>query len=737
MLKRMKLAPKMALVIGAILTAILTILIVITVAVSGKAIDQAVRGELDAVSKSNALQLQEIFNSADTATTNMQGYINKAYDSISKDPSLMNMPVEEAAIAMCQSEIYGRTLTAVNYDVEQFMLGTARNTTAGNEDIAGIGVLFEPHAFQSDLENYAFYIFETDVDEKVEPAGTYAAYSEEPYYREVIETKRTIVTEPYEDEGVIMITYSTPIFFGDTVKGVVVADINVNNFKKVDTTSERYKTMYATIYDEHGMIIYDSEDSTSTGKNISDFTTRTNELQSIQTSMAGSEAFQIETTREDGRKVTRFFNPIQAGSETWWSLTAVDTTDINEAVFSTAFLLIMLSLMALAVIIVALVLVLKKLLAPMKAVVKAAEDIASGNLDVQITATSQDEIGVLSNAFQGMANTLKAIIADADYLLSEMSDGNFRIMTREEDHYVGDYQGLLLAIRKINRNLSDTLSQINVASDQVSSGSDQVSSGAQALSQGATEQASSVEELAASIAEISAQVKENAQNANLASTKMTTTSEDITKSNEIMQELIGAMDNISQSSQEIGKVIKTIEDIAFQTNILALNAAVEAARAGTAGKGFAVVADEVRNLATKSSEAAKSTTELIESSIKAVANGTQLAGDTAQSLSSVVDTANEVADIVDQISKASSEQANAITQVTTGVDQISAVVQTNSATAEESAAASEELSGQASMLKNLVGKFSLRDGADNTVTTGQPVQEESVLEHQGYSSSKY
>ncbi|MEG0753199.1 MAG: methyl-accepting chemotaxis protein, partial [Angelakisella sp.] len=218
---------------------------------------------------------------------------------------------------------------------------------------------------------------------------------------------------------------------------------------------------------------------------------------------------------------------------------------------------------------------------------------------------------------------------------------------------------------------------------------------------------------------------------------MTATGEDISKSNEKMQELIGAMRNISQSSQEIGKVIKTIEDIAFQTNILALNAAVEAARAGAAGKGFAVVADEVRNLATKSSEAAKSTTALIEGSIQAVANGTQLADDTAKSLSVVVDTANEVAVIIDKISRASGEQANAITQVTMGVDQISAVVQTNSATAEESAAASEELSGQASMLKNLVGRFKLRSGTDSTVSSNQLVQEEPVLDLQSYSASKY
>ncbi|MEG1389089.1 MAG: methyl-accepting chemotaxis protein [Angelakisella sp.] len=737
MFKRMKLAPKMALAIGTVLTVIFATLITITVFTAGTAIGKSVYGELDAISRANGTQIQEIFNSVATAATNMQGYINKSYITVAKNPALSTMPTEPEAIAMCQSEIYGKTLTPMNYDMEQFMVGTARNTTVGNADIAGIGVMFEPNAFQDDIANYAFYVSEADADKNILPFGAYATYSSEGYYKEAATAKKAIVTEPYEFEGIKMISYSVPIFFGDTIKGVIMADINVNNFSKVDATSETYKSMYATIYDGSGMIIYDSEDPTNISKNLSDFTTNADELEATQTAMAAGEAFQIETTREDGRKVTRFFNPIKAGSETWWSLTAVNTSDINDAVLSTAFLLVILSLVALAIIIVVIVLLLKRMLNPMKAVVKAAEDIASGNLDVKITAKSQDEIGMLSNTFQKMADNLKAIIADTGYLLGEMSNGNFKIDSNETARYVGDYHGLLLAVNKINSNLSDTLLQINVASDQVSSGSDQVSSGAQALSQGATEQASSVEELAATITEISGQVKDNAQNANLASSKMTATGEDISKSNEKMQELIGAMRNISQSSQEIGKVIKTIEDIAFQTNILALNAAVEAARAGAAGKGFAVVADEVRNLATKSSEAAKSTTALIEGSIQAVANGTQLADDTAKSLSVVVDTANEVAVIIDKISRASGEQANAITQVTMGVDQISAVVQTNSATAEESAAASEELSGQASMLKNLVGRFKLRSGTDSTVSSNQLVQEEPVLDLQSYSASKY
>ena len=260
----------------------------------------------------------------------------------------------------------------------------------------------------------------------------------------------------------------------------------------------------------------------------------------------------------------------------------------------------------------------------------------------------------------------------------------------------------------MNHNLSNTLTQVQQISEQVAEGSDQVSSGAQNLSEASAEQASSVEELAATITEISENIKRTADNAKEASEKVYSAQDALTVSNDQMQEMIQAMSVISHKSEDIGKIIKTIEDIAFQTNILALNAAVEAARAGEAGRGFAVVADEVRNLASKSAEAAKNTTGLIEGTIEAVNNGTDIANRTAQALVETVESAGTVVTYVDDISTSAAEQAESIFQVRQGVDQIAGIVQTNSATAEESAAASEELSAQAQTLKNLVEVFNLR-----------------------------
>lgn len=345
---------------------------------------------------------------------------------------------------------------------------------------------------------------------------------------------------------------------------------------------------------------------------------------------------------------------------------------------------------------------------PIRQLEKAAGQIVEGDFDIEVTYQSKDELGSLANAFKNMTSILEEVIADASRLLQEMSDGNFDVRTQAEARYVGKLQGLLLAIRKLNRDLSSTMGQINTSADQVASGSGQVSSGAQALAQGATEQAAAVEELAATIAGISQQVKDTAENARSARNQTSMAGDVVEECNRQMHDMMAAMEEITRTSDEIGKIIKTIEDIAFQTNILALNAAVEASRAGTAGKGFAVVADEVRNLASKSSVASQNTAELIESSIKAVSRGTQIADSTAQSLVKVVDEVRSASGKVDKIADAAEEQAGAIEQVTLGINQISSVVQTNSATAEESAAASQELSEQADMLKQLVAKFILR-----------------------------
>lgn len=394
-----------------------------------------------------------------------------------------------------------------------------------------------------------------------------------------------------------------------------------------------------------------------------------------------------------------------------------ESNQIESACF---YILVALSIVALIITIVLSLYITRSLTRPISEIEAAANKIVSGDLNTSIEYVSKDELGSLSESMRRLCAMFRGMIADLGGGLSAIGHGDFTVDTSARELYIGDFESLLHSMYEIMERLSDTLAQINRAADQVSSGSEQVSSGSQALSQGATEQASSIEELSATINDISNQIQTTAQGAQDANQKVDYVADEINASNAQMQQLIGAMGDISLKSNEIGKIIKTIEDIAFQTNILALNAAVEAARAGAAGKGFAVVADEVRNLASKSAEAAKNTTALIEGSISAVENGTRLADETAQSLTRVVNGAGEVVTIVGKIAQAANEQAGSIAQVTTGVDQISSVIQTNSATAEESAAASEELTGQSGMLKELVGKFKLR-GEEHLDMKNRPV----------------
>lgn len=345
---------------------------------------------------------------------------------------------------------------------------------------------------------------------------------------------------------------------------------------------------------------------------------------------------------------------------------------------------------------------------PMQACAKRMKLLVEGDLTSPVPQVrGRDETAELARSTAEMVSGLNTIINDIGYLLNQMANQNLDIQSSHHDDYVGSFQSILTSMRNLKLELSDTMRRINASAGQVSAASGQVSVGAQSLSQGSVEQASSVEELAATITEISDSAKKTAAAAEEAGTFVEQAGAQLTSSVEYVKELNMAMEKISKSSEEIGKIIGTIESIAFQTNILALNAAVEAARAGASGKGFAVVADEVRNLASKSDEAAKATKELIESSITAVAEGSQVVDKVTESLELTNSIAGNVTTKMGIVVEAVENQTTAIEQVTEGIDQISSVVQTNSATSQQSAAASEELSAEANSLKQLVDQFVL------------------------------
>ena len=343
---------------------------------------------------------------------------------------------------------------------------------------------------------------------------------------------------------------------------------------------------------------------------------------------------------------------------------------------------------------------------PMEEVANVMDAIANGNLDVTVDGYYQGSFDVLKQAVNEMGSNFKTIVTEISTVTGEISNGNLNLENVRS--FGGDFNAISDALNTIIATLNSLLGDINHASEQVNAGANQVSDSSQALAQGSTEQASSIQELTASIAEIADQTKNNAVDANKARELTTDVMGNAEKGNVQMTEMQQSMVEINKSSEDISKIIKVIDDIAFQTNILALNAAVEAARAGQHGKGFAVVAEEVRTLAARSADAAKETTGLIEGSISKVAEGTKIADETAVALDEIVGGIAKVNDLIGNIATASNEQATGIAQINMGVEQVAQVVQQNSATAEESAAASEELSGQSILLKQMIDQFQLR-----------------------------
>ena len=350
--------------------------------------------------------------------------------------------------------------------------------------------------------------------------------------------------------------------------------------------------------------------------------------------------------------------------------------------------------------------VLVHVIKPLLLITEKIHPLQEGRLTLNLEYSSKNELGQLAQTLGDSMARIHSYVDDIDQVMGELAQGNFSASTSLQ--YIGDFQPIAEALDHVTSSVSDALGNIVQAEQRVSSHAEQLSSGAQALAQGATEQASAVEELYATVDDLSKSAGRNAQAAADAQENARLTSRQVSLSSEQMEQMVSAMADIADSSQQIGRIIATIEDIAFQTNILALNAAVEAARAGSAGKGFAVVADEVRSLASKSDEAAKATKGLIENSVQATRRGSQIVGEVSDSLKKALELVVQSNSSIGAITDAIHQEAESLSQVSEGIGQISSVVQTNSASSEESAAVSSELFEQVHLLEDETKKFRLK-----------------------------
>lgn len=528
-------------------------------------------------------------------------------------------------------------------------------------------------------------------------------FSTRSWYQLVSEKQETIATEAYAtlNSDTLMITVASPVFADGKMVGVVGIDLNMDHLNQQLSALKVGESGYITLYDSSNQIIF-HPDSSLINTSAEDANYSSNMLDAI---LNKTDIKAILYTR-NGTEYYGSTNVIDSlGYTVLGVMPVTEFTAQTSAIVRVLIIGMIFCGIILAVVCVFIALSTTK---PLKRLNVDVGQLADGELDVTVDTRGRDEVAEVGMNVARIVHRLKEYILYIDEIsvvLNQIGAGNLMFTLQHE--YAGEFSKVKAALLNIRRTLTETLTSIAQSADQVNAGSEQISIGAQTLAQGATEQASSVQELSSAVQELSGQATKEAEKAVEAGRSLEQIKNEVEQSNVQMDTLRKAMEDISVQSTAIRGIIKTIDDIAFQTNILALNAAVEAARAGAAGKGFAVVADEVRSLASKSAEAAKKTNDLIENSVQAVERGEELTKLTAEKLSIVTDGTKQVAQTIDAVASAYHDQADKLSEISLGVEQIANVVQTNSATAEESAAASEELSGQANMMHQQIAHFKL------------------------------
>ncbi|HWQ50297.1 MAG TPA: methyl-accepting chemotaxis protein [Terriglobales bacterium] len=637
----------------------------------------------------------------------IQGKLNAALDS-----------------ARALKPVFEQTGTEKDRDADIMLL---ENILEQSEGVYGVYTLWEPNRYDGRDAQYAGspvhdgtgrfipYVYRGDSGIAMEALSGYEEAGVGDYYLLPKTTLEENIVDPFlypvNGEDMYMCSMVVPLFQEGQFVGIVGMDILVDNLVDSVKGVSLFESGYVFMADANG-VLFSHPDDAMIGRSLFDIVGE-KEGALLTNSLKNGEKAEFDfATGADGEENRYAITPVSLGSKYWLVGCAVPVSEIEKATMTTLYVGVATGLAAVVVAAILLLMLVSRIVKPIVPLTKAAAAIETGDIDSAVSDSlakirSNDEIGSLAKSMHQAIGSIEQVASDTRKLSTAVEQHDLTVEIDTSRHN-GIYREIMNVANQMFSQLGDIITDISNAADQVNSGAQLVADSSTTLSQGATEQSSSVEELTASLEQITSQTATNAQNAQKTNDLAGNIQKDAQAGNTQMTEMLRAMNEINVSSADIGKVIKVIEDIAFQTNILALNAAVEAARAGQYGRGFAVVAEEVRSLAGQSAKAAKETTDLIENSTKKVEAGTKIANETAAALGKIMQGILQTGELVNSIATASNEQAAALEQINQGILQVSQVVQNNAAASQESAAASEELSSQAASLKERVGIYKLQ-----------------------------